>query len=306
MSNDNLIVERTPENIATEINNIKDHAKIILINSSIEIGKRLVEAKDIVPHGEWGKWLQEKVSYSQRTADNLMKIYNEYGSSNSLVSNEDSQAIAKLNYTQAVLLLGMSQEDRADFIKNSDIDNMTTRELKQAINDRDAARKEKQEIESKYNKVKQDIEQISDTNEKVKLDNRKYYEEAQSLRKTVNELNNKIQTLDKKTIAISKGATDEEIEKVKNDTQKEYDIKISALNIEKEAAENRIKELELKVNKQNNDGVVKYSVVFDEVVNNFNGLLDALNQIKQTGDNECYARYKNAFLGLLNKMHEAV
>jgi hypothetical protein len=44
----------------------------ILLTNAIEIGRRLKEAKELVPHGEWGKWLEELVSYSQRMADKLI------------------------------------------------------------------------------------------------------------------------------------------------------------------------------------------------------------------------------------------
>ena len=48
---------RTPEVIAAEINTIKAHTRTILIRSAIEIGERLIEAKEAVDHGEWEGWL---------------------------------------------------------------------------------------------------------------------------------------------------------------------------------------------------------------------------------------------------------
>ena len=33
----------------------------------------------MLPYGEWGKWLKEEVSYSQRTAEHLMRIYLQFG-----------------------------------------------------------------------------------------------------------------------------------------------------------------------------------------------------------------------------------
>ncbi len=72
---------RTPEIIAIEINSIKEQTKNIVLQNSIEIGRKLVEAKSLLPHGEWGKWLEKSVAYSQRTANDLMRIFNEYGSS---------------------------------------------------------------------------------------------------------------------------------------------------------------------------------------------------------------------------------
>ena len=74
-----VAISRTPDMIATEINSIKSQTRIMVLCNSIEIGRRLVEAKEMLPHGEWGKWLETSVDYSQSTANNLMRIFEEYG-----------------------------------------------------------------------------------------------------------------------------------------------------------------------------------------------------------------------------------
>ena len=56
---------RTPRVIAAEIMTIKQQAEKILLVAAIEIGRRLKEAKTLVKHGEWGKWLKEQVNFSQ-------------------------------------------------------------------------------------------------------------------------------------------------------------------------------------------------------------------------------------------------
>ena len=71
--------ERTPEIVAAEIRQIADQTRKMVLNSSIEIGKRLCEAKEMIPHGEWTEWLEKSVNFKQSTANNLMKIYTEYG-----------------------------------------------------------------------------------------------------------------------------------------------------------------------------------------------------------------------------------
>ena len=47
------IIERTPLVIAAEINRIKQQTCKIMLTNAIEIGKRLKEAKALLPHGEW-------------------------------------------------------------------------------------------------------------------------------------------------------------------------------------------------------------------------------------------------------------
>ena len=61
--------------LASEINLITEQTKQMVLMNFIELGKRLTEAKAMVKHGEWGNWLKERVNYSQRTANNMMKLY---------------------------------------------------------------------------------------------------------------------------------------------------------------------------------------------------------------------------------------
>ena len=123
-----MICTRTPEVIAAEINVIKAHAREVACKSAIEIGRRLYEVKSQLPHGSWGTWLQENVDYSVRTAQNLMAIYEEYG------RNGNAQAIADLSYTQALILLDLDAQTRADLMESADFDGMSTRELREEVN----------------------------------------------------------------------------------------------------------------------------------------------------------------------------
>ncbi|GAB6155475.1 hypothetical protein JCM17380_42260 [Desulfosporosinus burensis] len=74
-----LIKDRTPPVIAAEINTIRHQTGKILLAGAVEIARRLKEAKDLLPYGEWGKWLEESFSYSQKTAEKLMRIFDAYG-----------------------------------------------------------------------------------------------------------------------------------------------------------------------------------------------------------------------------------
>ncbi|ODA41828.1 Protein export cytoplasm protein SecA ATPase RNA helicase [Desulfosporosinus sp. BG] len=146
-----LITDRTPLVIAAEINTIRNQAGKILLTSAIEIGRRLKEAKDLLPHGEWGKWLKISVSYSQRTADKLMQLWEEYGTkllaSPDSDGNPNSPPVANLSYSQALILLGIPEEEREEFIAEHDVENMTRVELQQAVKDRDQAIQEKKDIQ---------------------------------------------------------------------------------------------------------------------------------------------------------------
>lgn len=44
----------------------------------LTIGRCLIEAKDMLRHGEWLPWLAEKVGYSEKTAQNFMRLAREF------------------------------------------------------------------------------------------------------------------------------------------------------------------------------------------------------------------------------------
>jgi hypothetical protein len=48
-------------------------------NSIIAIGQRLIEVKEILPHGQFADWISTKFSLSDRMAQNMMNVAREYG-----------------------------------------------------------------------------------------------------------------------------------------------------------------------------------------------------------------------------------
>lgn len=128
---------RTVEQIAVEINFYKAQT----VQNIIEIGKRLIEAKEHLPHGAWADWLKDAVEFSQETANRFMRIAREYS---------NSSPVTNLSYTKMLALLQVPEEDREAFLAESHLVNgvpktveeMSKRELEQAIRERDQARKE--------------------------------------------------------------------------------------------------------------------------------------------------------------------
>ena len=142
-----IITVRDIEMVTSDIHYAQRQGARQLLSNLIEIGRLLVEAKSMVPHGEWGKYLEEKVDYSQSTANNLMKLYQEYGDNQESFfgSFAKSQAFGNLSYTQALALLALPAEERQEFAETNDVAGMSTRQLEQAIRERNAALQERDE-----------------------------------------------------------------------------------------------------------------------------------------------------------------
>jgi len=132
----NTIILRTPDVIAAEINTIKRTTAKYVLEQSIEIGRLLCEAKEAVPHGEWGHWLEENCAYSTSNANNLMRIYTEYGEDEeqlSFFAENKLELYGDLNRSQAIALLALPPAERAEFVKENDVPAMSVAELEAKI-----------------------------------------------------------------------------------------------------------------------------------------------------------------------------
>ncbi len=170
------VTKRTPLVIAAEINMITHQTKKILLASAVEIGRRLKEAKSLLNHGEWGKWLEESVGYSQSTASRLMKLYEEYGTNfldGSGMSN--CAPVQNLTYTQALLLLGLPEEEREEFLAQNDVPGMTKQELQQALKDRDLAKQAGERAFQENEVLKKGLELIGSTLTEIKKEQAKSF-----------------------------------------------------------------------------------------------------------------------------------
>lgn len=136
-----IITMRDIDTITTEIKTIETQVAKAAIYGCIEIGKRLVEAKEMVGHGGWGKYLEDKVHYSQQWATNLMNLYKEYGSAQESIfdSFANSKSFGNIDVTKHILLLAVPAEEREAFAAEHDAENASTRELQAAIRERDDA-----------------------------------------------------------------------------------------------------------------------------------------------------------------------
>jgi DNA repair exonuclease SbcCD ATPase subunit len=137
--------------VTAEIRYLDAQAGRLVMGHALEIGKRLTEAKALVAHGEWGSYLETELHYTQTTANKLMKVFDEYGASQiGLFGPEvNSETFTNLTYSKALALLSVPREEREAFAQAVDAEHLSTRELQQAIRERDEARKALQTSEAR-------------------------------------------------------------------------------------------------------------------------------------------------------------
>lgn len=108
------------------------HLKQKLAQNIVDIGLRLIEAKDMLSHGEWLPWLEVRVCFSEKTAQNYMRVAREF---------PNPQLVADLGVRKALALLELPPSERESFAEENNVIDMTSRELEKAIRERDEARR---------------------------------------------------------------------------------------------------------------------------------------------------------------------
>ena len=117
--------EKNLSQLETEI---KEHLTKMAINY-IEVGKRLLQAKELVEHGKWQLWLENNFQLSYQTAAKFMQCAEKF-------SNVVS--IRSLNSTQMIAMLSLPKGQEEEFIKQktndgTPVENMSVKTLRKEI-----------------------------------------------------------------------------------------------------------------------------------------------------------------------------
>lgn len=260
-----IVAERTPEIIAAEICQIKDQTRKLVLNNSIEIGKRLCEAKEMVPHGEWGTWLERNVDYKQSTANKLMKIYEQYGAAQGELwgASAKSETFTNLTYSKALALLAVPEEEREEFVEKNDVESMSTRELQAAIKERDEALAMAEKAEKKEKKMQKDLDFA---NKKLKMEQERHDTLMKAAEKKKEDQLAEIERLKAElTAAETKEPEPSEEMQAEIEKLKEKLKKAELLGAERLAAD---------------EETARFKVLFQTVQNNFSDLMDAMYSMR--------------------------
>lgn len=326
--NQSSMQTRNIDVVTNEIIAIKTQAQNTLIAYFIEIGKRLTEAKSMLGHGEWSTWLEEKVEFSHSSANNYMKLYEEYGEQSPFLLGigANSQPFANLSYAKAIKLLSLPKEEREEFVEKNDIENKSVRETNELIKEHKKALEEKARLEEENERlknIKKDAENAQALAFKAESSLAERERELDKIKKLLKE---KEQELDD---ATTPSLSDEELDAIKKDAKaeakKELDEKLAkekeklakerakleqdveAAKAEKAAADALVKDAEAKAlefEKQirmSSPLVTKFKTIFDDIQAKANNLLSIIEDVEKT-DQETAQKLRKALSTLASKL----
>ena len=325
MSNTEIV--RSVAVIADEINAIKSQTSGILSaalaytrRSCFEIGKRLEEAKAMIPHGEWGAWLETNFEYSESTAGNLMRIYREFGGEqiNLLTGKSDMETFEGLSQSQLVELFALPKHTRAEFVeahREELEDGMSIREMRELI------KEQKDTIERQDRRILEDSESyeamvdrlraaenecddLSSKNEDLKsaLDKlRTETQEPEKVTETVYEPSKKqIKEIKDKAIAETEKRMKGDIERLEAELKEKDELHEKELHARDEENRKKIRQLELKAD-PHAASISHYMETISRALSDIDLELSAMDDEEAESGRKMKMRCESTLLSLLNR-----
>ncbi len=122
----------TENNLPSDLNQLTVEIKFYVNQwgqNTIEIGKRLIAAKELVAHGDWQNWLEVNFNLTERTAQNFMRIAERFGK---------TKLISDLNSTQMIAMLSLPKGEEEKFIaekaaEGTPVEDMTVKNLREEV-----------------------------------------------------------------------------------------------------------------------------------------------------------------------------
>lgn len=208
--------------------------------SIVEIGLRLIEAKEQLNHGEWLPWLRDEVDFSDVSAQRYMRLAREYGK---------SVTVTDLGASKALILLGLPASERDEFIaekhevngEEKSVSEMTRKELEQAIRERDEARRAAEDAQKRNSmqaealrKANEEAGKAIERAEEAEQTVREFSEENVQLTDEIAAAKERIRELEERPVEVAvevKDASAEQLEaaraEAKSAAEKEFEQKLA-------------------------------------------------------------------------------
>lgn len=166
-------ITNTTETNLTTLERVTAEARILRMSINMNmfhLARVLVEAKEVVPHGEWLAWIRDNADVSEKTAEDMMAAYRRF---------KDNPQIQQLAPSKTFKLLALPAGAEGAFMEQHDVENMTVRQIAEAVK---KARAEEQE------KARRDIEQEREWRKQAEKRARELYENPEVPEEVVEKL----------------------------------------------------------------------------------------------------------------------
>lgn len=288
-----VVAVRSIEIVTAEIHTIRDNVARVFMDGVVQIGRRLEEAKQLVPQGEWLQYLDKELGYKPSTAQNYMRIAREFGDGQvGLSGKTPGDFFGNLGYSQLLPLLGLPEEEREELAEKHDLAGMSSREIQALVKERDEAKANADKLESALADKTAEGQALQGKLDTVQADLAKQKDKAKAQAEAAKANAETAAELQRRLDALEQQAnTPRELTEEERAAMRE---EIAAEQAEAvQAAEARAADALAKLEKVKNPAAHKVNFLFGELGEYWNRLRAALHELEQS-DSEAAGKMRAA------------
>lgn len=310
---------KSTEQLAAEVN-VRYHQAEGLANMSAmmlaDAGRRLIEIKARIPHGQFESWCADNLEFSKSKAEKMMKLAERVDDENSLFSK--TETFTDIGISRVWALLAAPEEVAAEVIETNDVTDMTVRELKEEIarikEEKEAAEHKAEMIDRNNDDIRKELasmqRKLSETVSETEFEEMQAAAQAQKEDLTKELTEAKAATADvqikldkakedlkkaKEKLKESEAAKDEEVQKrlaeaaaeleekhaddikkAKEEGAADAEASLGQMTDEVMRLEAQIEKLESEKAKLSNNGIMRYGLLCEQLQETFKKIKDVM------------------------------
>ena len=275
---------KSTEQLTVEINVKYHQAENLAAMSMAELaqaGRRIIEVKRRLKHGEFGDWCKNNLDFSQDKANKMMNLAEKYEDKNSIFAN--SETFQNIGISTVWALLAAPEEVAAEVIETQNVTDMTVRELKDEIA---RIKKRNEELETENKELEDESEEHWARHDAQQIE----IEKLETQLRIAEEKNESASEEAIEKIKADAAKTQQDIEKIKEDAAKTQQALQEEAREAREAAAAEIEKLNKKLEtarkdlKDQKEKQKKLEAAKDEEIRK--GIQEALPEIEKKAKEE--------------------
>ena len=313
--------EKSTEELTEKANTLYQQMQLIGamgIQVAAQAGQCLTVIKERVGHGNWGDWCKQNLQFSERKAQNMMKLSAEMRDKNSIFANP--QTFADIEISKVYELLSAPEEVQKAMIENPEAEDMNVREFKDEI------RRLKEELaeERAKEKINESEEELTQAKEKIEeltrqLSLRSSEKSEAEWQKELDSLKSEIEKETKKAAKAAEklkaaqaemekkaeAAAEEAVEKVKKEAAEKFKKENKLLIDSNRQAAEEIDRLQKRLENNTQPEIAGFKIHADQLQQSFNACLESAKRI-ESSDAEQAQKMRVALKTIMQKLQENI
>lgn len=266
------------------------------IQVAAEAGRCLTKIKERIGHGNWGDWCKRNLDFSERKAQNMMKLAAEMHEKNGIFSNP--QTFADIEISKVYALLAAPEEVQKAVLENQKTEEMNVREFQDEIKRLKAelaAERAKEQVDTSAEELAAAEQKIEELSAQVKIlqegkSEAEWEQEVQDLKQKIDAEAQKAKDAARKlkeakaaAAAEAEKAAEVAAEKAKEDARVEAKAEVeketAKLAGEVSAARAEIEKLNKKLENSTDAEIVEFKVKADQLQKDFQGCMKCIEDM---------------------------